>query len=185
MDAVQAALAELSAQLARRVEETVKGVRQHFAAVFRELAGPDVVADLLLDAERGTCEARVGFGASPVPASELSGGQRTLCAIALLFAVQRVSPAPFYLFDEVDAALDQRYRLSLTRVISSLSSEQNAQVILTTFRPESVDVASRAFRVDMRDRASAVVPISLPDARAFLEDARSSGEAEETLAISF
>jgi chromosome segregation ATPase len=85
------------------------------------------------------------------------------------------------LFDEVDAALDQRYRLSLTRVIASLASEQHAQVILTTFRPETVDIASRAFRVTMRDRASAVVPISLADARTFLEDARwtSSGKAEE------
>jgi chromosome segregation ATPase len=180
---VKTALEDLSAQLQVRVEETVKGVRQHFAALFRELAGPNVVADLVLDAERGTCEARVGFGTRPVPAGELSGGQRTLCAIALLFAVQRVSPAPFYLFDEVDAALDQRYRLSLTRVISSLSSEQKAQVILTTFRSESVDIAKSAFRVNMRDRASTVVPISLDEARTFLEDARSSDEKQAIAAF--
>lgn len=38
--------------------------------------------------------------------SQLSGGQKTLCALALIFAIQRCDPAPFYLFDEIDANLD-------------------------------------------------------------------------------
>ena len=44
---------------------------------------------------------------------ELSGGQRTVAALALLLALQRVSPAPFYVFDEVDAALDALYKTPL------------------------------------------------------------------------
>ena len=40
---------------------------------------------------------------------QLSGGQKTLVALALVFAIQRADPAPFYLFDEVDAALDAKY----------------------------------------------------------------------------
>jgi len=39
--------------------------------------------------------------------SQLSGGQKTVVAISLLFAIQRCDPAPFYIFDEIDAALDQ------------------------------------------------------------------------------
>lgn len=41
---------------------------------------------------------------------QLSGGQKTLVALALIFAIQRCDPAPFYLFDEIDAALDPQYR---------------------------------------------------------------------------
>ena len=45
---------------------------------------------------------------------QLSGGQKTLVALALIFAIQRCDPAPFYLFDEIDAALDPQYRQILT-----------------------------------------------------------------------
>ena len=41
---------------------------------------------------------------------QLSGGQKTLVALALIFAIQGCDPAPFYLFDEIDAALDPQYR---------------------------------------------------------------------------
>ena len=45
---------------------------------------------------------------------QLSGGQKTLVALALIFAIQRSDPAPFYLFDEIDAALDPQYRCALS-----------------------------------------------------------------------
>ena len=43
---------------------------------------------------------------------QLSGGQKTLVALALIFAIQRCDPAPFYLFDEIDAALDPQVKLN-------------------------------------------------------------------------
>lgn len=44
---------------------------------------------------------------------QLSGGQKTVVALTLIFAIQRCDPAPFYLFDEIDAALDPQYRTAV------------------------------------------------------------------------
>ena len=76
---------------------------------------------------------------------QLSGGQKTLVALATIFAIQRCDPAPFYLFDEVDQALDPDHRKSVGRMIESLS--HNAQFITTTFRAELLDHADKFYGV--------------------------------------
>ena len=48
---------------------------------------------------------------------QLSGGQKTLVALTLIFAIQRCDPAPFYLFDEIDAALDPLHRTAVARLL--------------------------------------------------------------------
>ena len=48
---------------------------------------------------------------------QLSGGQKTLVSLALIFAIQRSDPAPFYLLDEVDAALDPQYRTTVAQML--------------------------------------------------------------------
>ena len=50
---------------------------------------------------------------------QLSGGQKTVVALALIFAVQRCDPAPFYLFDEIDAALDPQYRTTVAQMLKT------------------------------------------------------------------
>lgn len=64
--------------------------------------------------------------------NQLSGGQKSLVALALIFAIQKCDPAPFYLFDEIDQALDAQHRKSVADMIHELSSD--AQFITTTFR---------------------------------------------------
>ena len=86
----------------------------------------------------------------------LSGGQKALVALALIFAIQRCDPAPFYLFDEIDQALDGNYRKALGQLIyrQANSEEAPAQFITTTFRPEMVEVADRCFGIALTNKVS-------------------------------
>lgn len=61
---------------------------------------------------------QVSFGTNETMLmKQLSGGQKTLVALTLIFAIQRCDPAPFYLFDEIDAALDPAYRASVAKLL--------------------------------------------------------------------
>ena len=64
-------------------------------------------------------QVRVTFSATgqQFDMQQLSGGQKALVALALIFAIQRCDPAPFYLFDEIDQALDANYRAGVARLI--------------------------------------------------------------------
>jgi len=95
---------------------------------------------------------------------QLSGGQKSLVALALIFSIQKCDPAPFYLFDEIDAALDAQHRkavagnnqllfinsFSFLDMIHELSD--NAQFITTTFRPELLESAENYYGVCFRNK---------------------------------
>jgi structural maintenance of chromosome 3 (chondroitin sulfate proteoglycan 6) len=87
---------------------------------------------------------------------QLSGGQKALVALALIFAIQRCDPAPFYLFDEIDQALDANYRRAVANLIQrqANSEESPAQFITTTFRPEFVEVADKCFGIALTNKVS-------------------------------
>ena len=76
-----------------------------------------------------------------------SGGQKTMLAIALLLAIQRCDPAPFYLFDEVDQALDSTYRTALADVIKRQAADADhpAQFLTISFRTEVIAAADKHF----------------------------------------
>lgn len=98
---------------------------------------------------------------------QLSGGQKSLCAIALILAIQKCDPAPFYLFDEIDANLDTQYRTSVASMIHSLS--KNAQFICTTFRPEMLQVANKFYGIMFGNKVSTVSEINRDEAMTFVE----------------
>jgi structural maintenance of chromosome 3 (chondroitin sulfate proteoglycan 6) len=93
---------------------------------------------------------------------QLSGGQKSLCALALIFAIQKCDPAPFYLFDEIDANLDAQYRTAVAEMLSRLSGQGaskkdgGGQFICTTFRPEMVLVADRCYGVSYSNKTSSI-----------------------------
>jgi len=88
--------------------------------------------------------------------SQLSGGQKALVAMALIFSIQRCDPAPFYIFDELDQALDSTYRAAVAGVIQRQASREDnpTQFICSTFRPELVSVASRCYGISHQNKVS-------------------------------
>jgi structural maintenance of chromosome 3 (chondroitin sulfate proteoglycan 6) len=117
-------------------------------------------------------QVRVSFsGDGPVfEMKQLSGGQKALVALALIFAIQRCDPAPFYLFDEIDQALDASYRAQVARLIHKQAHDPNnpAQFITTTFRPEMVDVADKHYGIALVNKASNIYPLNKSDATNFV-----------------
>jgi len=89
----------------------------------------------------------------PRPIKLLSGGQKSIVALALIFAIQECDPAPFYLFDEIDAALDPAYRRAVASLIENVSKENKetekppVQFIVATFHPELLEVARKYYMI--------------------------------------
>ncbi|EMC93720.1 hypothetical protein BAUCODRAFT_205363 [Baudoinia panamericana UAMH 10762] len=121
---------------------------------------------------------------------QLSGGQKSLCALAFIFAIQAADPAPFYLFDEIDANLDAQYRTAVaqelqrsanrgTRKDGSTEGETggSTQFICTTFRPEMLLVAEKCYGVSYLRKASRIDVVSREDAVGFVEGQISGGGA--------
>merc|ERR1712115_648760 len=94
--------------------------------------------------------------------NQLSGGQKSLVALGLIFAIQKCDPAPFYLFDEIDQALDAQHRKAVADMIHELA--EAAQFITTTFRSELLTHASKFYGVKFRNKVSHVDCVSREDA---------------------
>lgn len=110
---------------------------------------------------------------------QLSGGQKSLCALALVFAIQQCDPAPFYLFDEIDANLDAQYRTAVAAMLQQLSNNPpgsgkeggvgGGQFICTTFRPEMVLVAEKCYGVSYSNKTSSIDVVDREAALDFVE----------------
>ncbi|RJE24897.1 Chromosome segregation protein [Aspergillus sclerotialis] len=200
LDASQKSINDLISVLDQRkdeaIERTFKQVSREFANVFEKLvpAGRgrliiqrktdrDLGQDNELDSEdeeaRQSVENYVGVGISVSFNSkhdeqqriqQLSGGQKSLCALALVFAIQACDPAPFYLFDEIDANLDAQYRTAVAQMLQSISDSTNGQFICTTFRPEMLHVAEKCYGVSFRHKASTIDVVSREEALKFVEE---------------
>jgi len=97
----------------------------------------------------------------------LSGGQQTVVALSLIFAIQRCDPSPFYLFDEIDSNLDAVYRTSVAEMISRMSSE--TQFITTTFRNEMLTSADKFYGVSFENKTSEIRVIDRAEAEQIMQ----------------
>lgn len=180
------------------MERTFKGVAKHFSEVFKELVPGGNGKLLMKTSQEGRqldneataasrlatyhgISIRVQFagGADTQTMQQLSGGQKTMVALCLIFAIQRCDPAPFYIFDEIDANLDAAHRASLAQMIERQAGAINAdtgeaeptQFITTTFRPELIHAGDQFYGVTHRNKASTIKTISKAEAlRIITED---------------
>ena len=178
--AIHDMLQKLDAQKDEAIERTVKQVQHHFEQVFLELVtAQGASAALLLRETPGSGSTGVdayagihiqvcfGLGQPTIELAQLSGGQRSLVALALIFAIQRCDPAPFYLFDEIDAALDASYRTAVADMIRRQSAK--TQFITATFKEEMLASANRVYGIFNRNRVSRIQEISMDEGRALLQ----------------
>ncbi|RVX73451.1 hypothetical protein B0A52_03093 [Exophiala mesophila] len=110
---------------------------------------------------------------------QLSGGQKSLCSLALIFAIQATDPAPFYIFDEIDANLDAQYRTAVADHLNYLANKADdededeaatgGQFICTTFRPEMLRVADKVYGVTFAQNVSSIRVETIENALDFVE----------------
>lgn len=143
-------------------ERTFKAVSEHFVTLFQQLFTGGT-AELVLTAPTELATTGVEImarppGKRPQSLALLSGGERSLTACALIFAILRVSPTPFCVLDEVDAALDEanvdRFRLA----VDEMSKE--TQFIIVTHNRRTLEGANTIYGVTMgNDGVSAVISL--------------------------
>lgn len=134
-DSLHQTISEIEAKATEQFLEAFHKVRDHFRQVFRELFTQDDDCDLILLNEEDPLESGIEIiakpkGKRPKSLSQLSGGEKTLTATALLFALYLLKPAPFCIFDEVDAPLDDANIQKFNRIIKKFS--EDSQFIIIT-----------------------------------------------------
>ncbi|QDU18194.1 chromosome segregation protein SMC [Urbifossiella limnaea] len=145
---------------------TLTAVRGYFQELFRKLFGGGQ-ADVVLEDGVDVLESGIEITARP-PGKELralsllSGGERTLTAIALLLAIFRNKPSPFCLLDEVDAALDEANTARLAGVLREFLDR--SQFIVITHKKRTMAAADRLWGVTMQESGiSRVLPMRFED----------------------
>lgn len=141
---------------------TLSGVAKNFKEVYKDLAGGD--ADLELQNAK-SLDSGLIIKASPagkklLHIDSMSGGEKTLTAFAFLFAIQKHKPAPFYILDEADAALDKR---NTQRIVGLLKKQsRDAQFIVISHNDALVREADRIYGITMDAGESKIMAIELP-----------------------
>jgi len=99
-------------------------------------------------------------GKNVVNIDGMSGGEKTLTALAFLFAIQKYKPAPFYILDEIDAALDKENTKKVAEVIKSFSKD--AQFIVITHNDQTIKYGDSVFGCTMDRGETRILGLELP-----------------------
>ncbi|MEH7748494.1 chromosome segregation protein SMC, partial [Neobacillus drentensis] len=163
---------EMDEEMKKRFEQTFNGIREHFEPVFRSLFGGGR-ADLVLTIPGDLLNTGVEIVAQP-PGKKLqnlgllSGGERALTAIALLFSILKVRPVPFCILDEVEAALDEANVQRFSQYLKRYSKE--TQFIVITHRKGTMEEADVLYGVTMQESGvSKLVSVRLEDTKELVE----------------
>ncbi|WP_043933360.1 chromosome segregation protein SMC [Bacillus sp. EB01] len=165
-------IGEMDEEMIKRFEETFTAIRSHFETVFRALFGGGR-ADLRLTNPDDLLNTGVDIVAQP-PGKKLqnlgllSGGERALTAIALLFSILKVRPVPFCILDEVEAALDEANVYRFSQYLKRYSA--GTQFIVITHRKGTMEEADVLYGVTMQESGvSKLVSVRLEDTKELVE----------------
>ncbi|WP_447642759.1 MULTISPECIES: chromosome segregation protein SMC [Chitinophagaceae] len=151
--------------------ETFNKVRDNFQTVFKTLFTEQDTADLILENPENLAETGIDIvakpkGKRPSSITQLSGGEKTLTATALLFSIYLIKPAPFCILDEVDAPLDDANVGKFVNMIRQFS--EKSQFIIVTHNKQMMTAVDVIYGVTMQEPGvSKLVPVdfrSLKDA---------------------
>ena len=142
-------------------------VRENFQKVFKALFTEEDTADLVLENPENLAETSIEIiakpkGKRPSAITQLSGGEKTLTAIALLFGIYLIKPAPFCIFDEVDAPLDDTNIDKFNNIIKKFSVD--SQFIIITHNKRTMTATDIIYGITMAEPGvTQVVPVDLTE----------------------
>lgn len=145
--------------------EAFNQIRDHFKRVFRSLFNEEDDCDLKLVDPSNPLESEIDIiakpkGKRPLTINQLSGGEKTLTATALLFSMYLLKPAPFCIFDEVDAPLDDANIDKFNNIIRSFSKD--SQFVIVTHNKRTMTSTDVIYGITMVEKGvSKVVPVDL------------------------
>ena len=153
-DSLLQTIQEVEATANQKFLETFNLVRDNFQRVFKTLFTDDDQCDLVLENPENLAESGIDVvakpkGKRPTSLTQLSGGERTLTATALLFAIYLIKPAPFCILDEVDAPLDDANVGKFTNMIRQFS--ENSQFIIVTHNKMTMSTVDVIYGVTMQE----------------------------------
>ncbi|MCR4640856.1 MAG: chromosome segregation protein SMC [Lachnospiraceae bacterium] len=163
---LQGIIEELDTAMRRQFEEKFKEISVEFDKVFKELFGGGK-GTLELMEDEDILEAGIRIIAQPPGKKlqnmmQLSGGEKALAAIALLFAIQNLKPSPFCLLDEIEAALDESNVGRYANYLHKLTA--HTQFIVITHRRGTMEKADRLYGITMQEKGvSTLVSVNLID----------------------
>ncbi|MBS3733630.1 MAG: chromosome segregation protein SMC [Phycisphaerae bacterium] len=178
-------IARLNRDCRQRFEETFNSVRENFQTLFRKLFGGGR-ADIMLADPDDVLECGIEIVARP-PGKELrslsllSGGEKTMTALALLFSIFRTRPSPFCVLDEVDAALDETNTERFGRLVQEFIGD--SQFIIITHAKRTIALAGVLYGVTMQEAGvSKRISVRFEDAAHKLAERSEASEASEAAA---
>ena len=162
-DSLMQTIQEVEATANQQFLETFNKTRENFQKVFKALFSEEDTADMVLVDPENLAETGIDIiakpkGKRPSSIGQLSGGEKTLTATALLFAIYLIKPAPFCILDEVDAPLDDANVGKFTNMIKQFS--ENSQFIIVTHNKMTMSAVDVIYGVTMQEAGvSKLVPV--------------------------
>jgi len=162
-DSLLQTIQEVEATANQQFLDTFNKVRENFQKVFKALFSEEDTADMILVDPTNLAETGIDIvakpkGKRPSSITQLSGGEKTLTATALLFSIYLIKPAPFCILDEVDAPLDDANVGKFTQMIKKFSD--NSQFIIVTHNKQTMSAVDVIYGVTMQEPGvSKLVPV--------------------------